>query len=734
MRKLGLIGAVVCACAWASVGGGTPARGDVSIDIVDGQVTSDWPAVASLETGVGTCSATLIGCRTILTAAHCVCDDEGTGPDCPDGTPLLDPDSYLVFFQQSGDQDPFSATFGQYPVESVEVAPGYLFGVGHDVALIKLAFPVRGIRPELSNTESSPPIPTAATIVGFGTSSLGGSDSGVKREGTATTGSCAPTVPGATHVCWTSPPNTTCDGDSGGALFADVGGGTMLAGVHSGGDPFCAVGGVGFDADVFVDEPWIQLEGGADLDATSCGDGPQVGDAQVTTTSFTGVVTTQVAHTFSVAAGTKLLRVALNAAIGSTPNDFDLLLRFNAPPTPGTNDCFPALLGSFEYCEIADPSPGTWHVRVDVFDGGPDEYQVTATQFPENPAPPALGSNDLLVADFTSWELMQVDGTTGDRVIQSSQLRGSGSMLAAPEGVDVDASGTVVVANVADRSLHEIDPTTGDRTVLSGCTDFPCGTLVGSGPEFLGPRFVAFENGDIVVVDRLGPGTAAVVRVDPGNGARSIVSGCLDPGCTSQMGTGPAFDEPFGIVVDALGDLIVADSFGLLSVDPVDGTRTLLSGGGTGSGENFRQPRDLKIEAGGDFLVVDGDPVAPALFHVDAGTGNRTVISGCANAACSTTVGSGPLFGTGLLGLQISGSNLLVTDAEQGTVFRVNRSSGARTVLSGCEDAACSSAAGSGPLFTAPAGVSLALPEPDAWLGLVAGIGLLAALRRARWT
>src|SRR5262245_32701689 len=54
-----------------------------------GAPTSEYPTAALLATSVGECSATLIGCRTALTAAHCVCTLGGTGAACPDGTHFL---------------------------------------------------------------------------------------------------------------------------------------------------------------------------------------------------------------------------------------------------------------------------------------------------------------------------------------------------------------------------------------------------------------------------------------------------------------------------------------------------------------------------------------------------------------------------------------------------------------------------------------------------------------------
>ena len=72
--------------------------GAQDIDLVgDGVTTSTWPTVASLETSTGTCTATLIGCNTVITGAHCLCEPGGTADECPDGTFLLDPDDYKVF-------------------------------------------------------------------------------------------------------------------------------------------------------------------------------------------------------------------------------------------------------------------------------------------------------------------------------------------------------------------------------------------------------------------------------------------------------------------------------------------------------------------------------------------------------------------------------------------------------------------------------------------------------------
>ena len=70
-----IVGAVGVTATLAS-GGAAGAAGRLRPQIVNGIVTSDLPSVGLLldaTDGLGVCTGTLIGCRTFVTAAHCVC-------------------------------------------------------------------------------------------------------------------------------------------------------------------------------------------------------------------------------------------------------------------------------------------------------------------------------------------------------------------------------------------------------------------------------------------------------------------------------------------------------------------------------------------------------------------------------------------------------------------------------------------------------------------------------------
>jgi hypothetical protein len=368
-----------------------PARAQTATpQVVNGLPTSDFPTTGALlwgsdpDTASSICSGTLIGCETFLTAAHCVCDFDGaecTGPSPPD------PADFLVFLQHGG----------FFAISSIALRSDYDFPVA-DVAVLKLAAPVSGIPPTPINATSTPAFGTPGTIAGFGNSGDRNDDFGLKRFGAVVTQSCTAGLSNTTSVCWSfedpvGPPgddSNTCDGDSGGPLFIDLGAGDSVAGVTSGGESSdCLPPDEAFDTNVFFYRGWIGTQGGADLSNTECGALAQVGDPEVTVHGFSGSVSHQDPegrHGFDVPAGVTLLRVSMNAS-EERGNDFDLYVKAGSPPTPSDFDCRAFGVNQWGFCEFASPAATSWHVLINRFSGG-GEYQATATVFP---APGGLG-------------------------------------------------------------------------------------------------------------------------------------------------------------------------------------------------------------------------------------------------------------------------------------------------------------------------------------------------------
>lgn len=392
--------------------------------IVQGRLTSGHPAAAALLSGPDvpraalTCTGTLIGCRTVLTAAHCVC--AGTGAHCQGGD-APDPTGWSVFFQHAG--------FAR--VERISVHPGADFPV-HDLAILHLAAAVTGIEPARL-AEQTPADGTTATIVGFGRPGGRSQDYGLKRDGDVTIGACGSGVDDATSVCWRfdGTGSNTCQGDSGGPLFAASGGAPVLAGVTSGGlRSDCGRGDEGHDTSVAAHRAWVELQAG-DTGGGACGGLAPAGAEGATVRAFEGFLEAETPvqeHAVDVPAGTALLRVALNAG-DRQQADFRLAVRAGDRPTPQAADCVATGSGRFAACEIAAPAAGTWWIAVSRV-GGAGGYQATATTF----APRAAGEQPAAGCEAGRVEVLRA--SYGDRLRMLARVHGREG-LADPSGGDL---------------------------------------------------------------------------------------------------------------------------------------------------------------------------------------------------------------------------------------------------------------------------------------------------------
>jgi hypothetical protein len=75
----------------------------------------------------------------------------------------------------------------------------------------------------------------------------------------------------------------------------------------------------------------------------------------------------------------------------------------------------------------------------------------------------------LTINNVSQGTLMRVDPASGDRVIVSDEMVGSGPVMTWPTDIAVEADGMLVVSDY-DVGVFRIDPVSGDRTVVSGWT------------------------------------------------------------------------------------------------------------------------------------------------------------------------------------------------------------------------------------------------------------------------
>ena len=259
--------------------------------------------------------------------------------------------------------------------------------------------------------------------------------------------------------------------------------------------------------------------------------------------------------------------------------------------------------------------------------------------------PRGTGQNslgDLIVADFGTGDIIQVNTVTGDRTLLSDASDpAQGPLLVQPAGTVVLPGDRIFVTDLSLGAVFEIDPIDGQRTLVAGGDGSilaPFGLTAG----FVRGRMqlIVADTGSADGVE-VGP-----VLVDPDTGAITPIPVRSDNTILYNDSQSVSYLSPNGRGNSRGNGTILVGNFNegsVISVHPITGRRAIVSqnitedGGGVGAGPNFVSITDSSISADGSSLVVV-DLGTDSIVDVNLQNGDRTVVS--SNPASSGGDGS----------------------------------------------------------------------------------------------
>lgn len=290
---------------------------------------------------------------------------------------------------------------------------------------------------------------------------------------------------------------------------------------------------------------------------------------------------------------------------------------------------------------------------------------------------------------------------------------GSAAQFNYPEGITLDATGSLYVADTTSNTIRKISATAAVTTIAGSVLQ--AGSVDGTGGA------ARFNNVNGIATDAAGNAYVAdsrnqTIRKITRAGVVSLFAGTpgLSFGGFADGGPGTAmFRSPGGVASDSAGNMYVADTSNeaIRKITP-DGVVSTLAGSGagipgladgTGAAAQFNNPTGIATDAAGNVYVADS---ANFTIRKITQAGVVTTFSGTAGVTGSAD-GSHALFGSPL-GIAVdSAGNVYVADAGNQTIRRVT-SAGTVTTLAGTAgESGGADGVGSTARFNYPSGLAI---------------------------
>jgi sugar lactone lactonase YvrE len=252
---------------------------------------------------------------------------------------------------------------------------------------------------------------------------------------------------------------------------------------------------------------------------------------------------------------------------------------------------------------------------------------------------------NLYIADTSNDRIRRVDAASGIVTTVVGGTQGSSgdggpaisAELSYPEGVTSDAAGNLYIADTLNNRIRKVDAATGIITTVAGNGTGGFGGDGGLATNALldVPAAVALDtSGDIYVADT---GNNCIRRVDAITGIIITVAGDGNAGFSGDGGpaTKAELTTPFGIAVDASGNLYIPGDLRIREVSAATAIITTIAGNGiqgySGDGgpavdAEFWDTEGVTVDTSGNLYIAD--TADGTIRRVSAATGIIITVAG----------------------------------------------------------------------------------------------------------
>ena len=186
---------------------------------------------------------------------------------------------------------------------------------------------------------------------------------------------------------------------------------------------------------------------------------------------------------------------------------------------------------------------------------------------------------------------------------------GTAASFSAPSAIVLDKSGNLYVADVNNAAIRKVTPAGVVTTrYVSSATGFENAT--GTAASFNLPSAVAVDSaGNIYVGDTF---NLAIRKITP-SAVVTTLAGSGKGGSADGLGAAASFQEIYGVAVDSLGNVYVADTVNqrIRKISPAGDVTTLAGSGdlgaadGQGSAASFADPMGIAVDSSNNVYVAD---------------------------------------------------------------------------------------------------------------------------------